>query len=527
VSTTGNIVAGELTATRGRRPIGAAPHLGDHVARQLEALSRLGASNAETRSRIRTVFDILTRESLDRPAEPPFGGLSFINADGLPFQWVFRFDGGTPSWGFLCEAGRPGMHLAARHGHTLRCIDAACVAAGGVAPACLDAVSRRLMPAADAAWPSHWRSASWVGVAIKDNVIQIKPYFNLNRGPARERWLRAGWVLKDLGRDRALEQFCALSSRCSQDSRPVGLALDVRRDGEPGRIKIYFKSMAVGPDWLARWYDAVGLDAHAPSVQRLLDLLGRTGRGGYPPSGFVVSLEIYADELMSLKTDVAVTKWMPSDAQVAERCVALIGSLGQRPDRLGEGLRAIGAWPLASDACDDLRFVGLGCEPDGTQHVNVYVAPPIRGEKAPPPCKPTTDAKAIRRAIERGLTFLTSFCCDRHWEDFSLPVGSSDAWVTAYVLAKLAELPRNLRDFGIESGRAALDWLAASRTANGGWGYHRDVPDDADSTAWAILALRAWHRPVPHVALDFLESCVSDEGGVATYPRPRLGPRRP
>lgn len=64
----------------------------------------------------------------------------------------------------------------------------------------------------------------------------------------------------------------------------------------------------------------------------------------------------------------------------------------------------------------------------------------------------------------------------------------------------------------------ALDWLAATRTKGGGWGYRREVPDDADSTAWAALALRAWRRPVPGQARNILSSCRIGEGGVATYP---------
>jgi hypothetical protein len=518
MSTTGT--AGSLTTIAGRPPAGTAPRLRDRVAEQLDDVVRLAAPGDDTSNRVRTVFNILTRDSLDRPATPPFGGLSFINADGLPFQWVFRFDGGSLGWGFLCEVGRAGTSTLSRHTRTLRCTDQACVAAGGVAPAFLDAISQRLIPETGD-WPPHWRSASWVGVGIKGNAVQIKPYFNLNRGSPRDRWLRAGWVLHDLGRTKALERLCALSALCSRDSWPTGLAVDVRHDGNPGRIKIYFRSGAVTTDWLARWYDAAGLNAHAPNVRRVLDLLGRHGRGPYPPSAFVISLECHADERISLKTDLAVTKWMAGDARIVEAAAALLCSLRQPSNGLTDALRAIGINTPVRDSCRDMRFIGLGCEPDGTSHVNVYVAPPLRNTEPPaPPRRVVGDAEAIRAAIDSGIRFLTASCGERHWHDFSLPVGASDAWVTAYVLAKLAELPGDYRDCLLDQIHDALDWLADVRTAGSGWGYHGDVPNDADSTAWAIRALRAWRRSVARDALGFLESCVHDGGGVATYPRP-------
>jgi hypothetical protein len=410
------------------------------------------------------------------------------------------------------------MSVAERHACTLDRVDAACVASGGVAPDFLRALSRRLMPAIDEAWPSHWRSAAWVGVAVKGDAIQIKPYFNLNRGPARERWLRIGWLLKDLGREAALEQLCALSSRCSHDSWPVGLAVDVNRRGGAGRIKVYFRSAAVTPAWLTRWYDALALDVHAASLGRLLDLLGRTGGDRYPASAFVVSLEIHADEAISLKTDVAVTKWMTSDAQIVEGCSALAGSLELQPERLTEALRIIGAWPPHRTTCAELRFVGLGCEPDGSQHINVYVAPPLRANRGATQRRRGTTESTMRDAVKRGLRFLAASHRGGYWQDFSLPVGASDAWVTAYVLASLGELPPGLLEPDMGSIGEALDWLSARRSAGGGWGYHRDVPDDADSTSWAILALRAWRRPVPRDALKLVDSCRRADGGVATYP---------
>jgi hypothetical protein len=45
-------------------------------------------------------------------------------------------------------------------------------------------------------------------------------------------------------------------------------------------------------------------------------------------------------------------------------------------------------------------------------------------------------------AIAAGLEFLMSRRQDGKWRDFSPTTGESDAWVTAYVLARLGEFPQ-------------------------------------------------------------------------------------
>src|SRR5215472_15775538 len=94
MNATGKMSAGVPAETAGCRPIGAAPHLGASIRRQLVALSRRYAPIGIAAGQIKNVYEILTQDSLDRPWVPPFAGLSFINADGLPFQWVFSFDSG-------------------------------------------------------------------------------------------------------------------------------------------------------------------------------------------------------------------------------------------------------------------------------------------------------------------------------------------------------------------------------------------------------------------------------------------------
>ena len=72
-----------------------APNLGAAVKTQLASLADVCGIAETPRLCVQRIFEIFTRESLDRPAVVPFRGLSFINADGLPFQWVFNFCAGA------------------------------------------------------------------------------------------------------------------------------------------------------------------------------------------------------------------------------------------------------------------------------------------------------------------------------------------------------------------------------------------------------------------------------------------------
>jgi hypothetical protein len=64
----------------------------------------------------------------------------------------------------------------------------------------------------------------------------------------------------------------------------------------------------------------------------------------------------------------------------------------------------------------------------------------------------------------------------------------------------------------------SLDWLMEARTPRGGWAFGGpDSPDDADSTAWVITALRQHSRSVPQEALELIHCCRRPDGGFAIY----------
>lgn len=490
------------------------------IREQLSSLASVTDLPQVHRARIEKIFALLTRESLNQAPKPPFPGLSYINANGLPFQWVFRFGGAKSGFGFLCEVGKPGDRPQQRLKLSLERLELACDVIGSPRSFWLrNIVDRVIPPQEDEPWPPHLKSALWVGVAAGAAGIQLKPYLNLNRGTARERWLRAGWVLKDLGRTRSLERLCELSQCASAGGWPVGLAADILPDGNAGRIKIYFRSEEVSPTWLEHWYKAAGFVRGATAVRRCLDLFPWLGRKPYPSAAFILCVESHPEDEISLKTDLAVSKWIASDAEVVNGSRSLVSALGGNPKLIEEALGAIGAWPPNSGMLSVMRFVSLGIELDGSHHVNLYVEPPLsyfngRGKRVASVTNQTTD-----EVIRAGLHYLISQREGSRWTDFCLPVGHSDAWVTAYVLARLGDLPGGcISSSQQEKIEESLDWLLAQRTQAGGWGYNSEVPDDADSTAWAILALRCHGREVPHQAFDVLLRCEEPDGTFATYP---------
>lgn len=108
---------------------------------------------------------------------------------------------------------------------------------------------------------------------------------------------------------------------------------------------------------------------------------------------------------------------------------------------------------------------------------------------------------------------------DGHWEDFALPVGRSDAWLTAYVglaLADHAELAEDAEARG--AAARAASWLGTARGREPGWGYNGRTGTDADSTAHALLLLRRFGIACDEAAA-WLRGAWLPGGGFATYRR--------
>src|SRR5580765_1645400 len=103
---------------------------------------------------------------------------------------------------------------------------------------------------------------------------------------------------------------------------------------------------------------------------------------------------------------------------------------------------------------------------------------------------PAAPATELSRARERGVRFLLARQgADGLWRDFHTPAADATEWPTGYVGAALARA-------GVDEGALdrAAEALLARQNRDGGWGYHEDVPTDADSTACVLLLLAATGR---------------------------------
>lgn len=130
-------------------------------------------------------------------------------------------------------------------------------------------------------------------------------------------------------------------------------------------------------------------------------------------------------------------------------------------------------------------------------------------------------ARRPSKALITALQFLIARqSADGAWRDFLLKPGRSDAWVTSYVGLRLLHIERTFSVEGLKRAIAtAMRFVERSRHANGGWGYNAICPPDADSTAHALLFLRAAGAPPALRDYRDLSRFQLPDGAFATYRR--------
>lgn len=124
----------------------------------------------------------------------------------------------------------------------------------------------------------------------------------------------------------------------------------------------------------------------------------------------------------------------------------------------------------------------------------------------------------LGNAIVKAQRFLLeSRGKDGYWNDFKTLAGSSNEWVSAYVVTTLAR-------YGNEEGKRVASTvfrkLSQKRFWLAGWGYNGKVPPDADSTGWMLMAAQNlsvntnWRLKR---AERFMDAHTGPEGGIHTY----------
>jgi hypothetical protein len=130
-------------------------------------------------------------------------------------------------------------------------------------------------------------------------------------------------------------------------------------------------------------------------------------------------------------------------------------------------------------------------------------------------------SRDVTAALEASLRFLLARQdSDGAWRDFRLPsVGRAESWTTAYIALRVEQAAQVAHQPVKAATTAAAAFLRRNCAPRGGWAYNVTCPADADSTAHALLFLRA--APLKHVAA--LARFQSPGGGLRTYLWPAPG----
>ena len=127
-------------------------------------------------------------------------------------------------------------------------------------------------------------------------------------------------------------------------------------------------------------------------------------------------------------------------------------------------------------------------------------------------------ARTPEEAREAGVEFLLARQSHAGlWSDFHLAPGLSDEWITGYVGDRLAGVPGT--EAALDRAWAGLVDRQAERGGRG-WGYNVHVPQDADSTAWALRLAQHVGRGDDDIAVDARASLAAfrhSDGMLGTY----------
>lgn len=487
------------------------------IEEQIEALAQYYQFQDSISITLKKVYHLLCRDSLSGKTKLPYNGLSRINSNGIPFQWSFSFSANyTESLRFICEAGEPNTSCHDRFLLSLELIQNLNSLLGIPKKNWLIEKVLPILIPPYAEWPQKWRSALWFAVGANKKGILYKVYLNLNGGEIRQRWMKIGRLLTILNRLKSLDEWCSISSKVSENSIPVGIALDILPDGECGRVKVYFRSEEVTLSWLAKWYKATASEHIEATIRSLIESYPLTGSGIYPNQSFFVSWEAGTDEKATLKTELAVSILDFTEQSTIQRTYALMNKLELPFWEYQKLLDLIGYSEPHLLHEKAHKFVGIGFENDGSYHMNTYLQPMLTSYEHKSvvlencACRKTIINNALNKAKRALFNSMTE---NKRWLDYYLPVGQSDIWVTAYILFQLQNLSLTVEQSLLYKN--AKKWLLNQATSQG-WGYNSSTPPDSDSTSLALLSLNLTNKKAKSFLNKINLNCKS-ENGYSTY----------
>jgi hypothetical protein len=161
-----------------------------------------------------------------------------------------------------------------------------------------------------------------------------------------------------------------------------------------------------------------------------------------------------------------------------------------------------------------IAFIGFGLTLDLKPRLNIYLKHDAQ--------KGMPESDEIWGALKDSMRYLISIQNDNgSWDDYHLPVGTSDQWVTAYAAHALAQYGKKSgNNEAVDAATKAANWLSVQRSYNSGWGFNARTGPDADSTAMAVALFDELGLPVEAADRLFFREHWLEDDGIATYTEP-------
>ncbi|MRS03109.1 hypothetical protein EG832_07790, partial [bacterium] len=261
----------------------------------------------------------------------------------------------------------------------------------------------------------------------------------------------------------------------------------------------------------------------------------------YPPGSLVISFEFPVGNStgLDLKIDACSHCLFTTDMNAMRAILNLADSWRLNMDQYRTMLQTLCGGSVSGSSLDHHSFIGLGLSHGNGLRLNIYLKPSIKVFRKQQQNITVSSSEGVKikssevvflrskaptdddlgQAVSRAVSFIIdSQSPAGSWLDFNLPVGPSDAWVTAYTGLTLSHLPDHLITEGVRNSlKRAREWLRASMHSDFGWGYNAFTESDSDSTAYALLFLKEAGISVPDSSYKFLKSFQKENGGFATY----------
>lgn len=505
-----------------------------------QIISLLPVFNLENqKGSILDIYDLITRESLYVDINQPLPRFSVINSDGMPFEFSVSVGSSNGGLRLLTETGIPGTSLPARINLTaVRLSKLLDLTGTKAASGDINTAFRILFPY-DPVLLNGWRGGAWIAAAfLPDGKTGLRIYVNGSDGEINERWDRPLKLLSALRSNTVAERLAQCCTFLREYAVPMGTAVDII-PGRIGKIKLYTRTFRITGDLVPMILRSSGLssfESHWVSFSKQL----LVEKSGFPDGSLVISFEfpIKENSRPDLKIDVCSHCLFSNDRNAERALNALADEWKFDIGQYHAVLSMLSDDNVSNTSLDHHSFVGLGLDHDGGKRLNIYLKPSLKVfRKAQQKMTPSSAAvykgsfqysSGVGKSLkdndpEQSITRALRFLIDRqspggYWLDFNLPVGPSDAWVTAYAGLIISHLPRDLTTNQVRNAvDCAAGWLAKAIQIDYGWGYNSYTGSDADSTAYSILFLRAAGRNVPDGSYKLLSSFRKEDGGFATY----------